>query len=219
MKSMAVAILGKKVGMTRVYDDKGVARACTVVQAGPCTVLQVKEADTDGYRAVQVGFGQVKAHRSTKPIIGHARKANAAPPAAIGEIRADDGEPLPEMGSLVTVAAFEGIAWVDVTGTSKGKGFQGVMKRWHFGGQSSSHGTERKHRSPGSISAHGTNRGHGGDIKRGKRMAGHLGDVRRTVRNLRLLRIDVERNLLIIGGGVPGANGGVLMVRKSRTKS
>lgn len=215
---MAVAILGKKVGMTRFYDDKGMAHACTVVQAGPCTVLQVKDTASDGYRAVQVGFGQRKPHRSTKPIIGHARKVNAAPPEVVREIRADDGETLPDPGSQITVAAFEGIGMVDVTGTSKGKGFTGVMKRWHFGGQCASHGTERKHRSPGTISGYATNRGFGGDIKKGMPMAGHLGDDRRTVRNLRLLSIDAERNLLIIRGAIPGCNGGVVMVRKSLVK-
>lgn len=218
MTSMALAILGKKVGMTRFFDDKGVSHPCTVIQAGPCTVLQVKDVPGDGYRAVQVGFGQVKPHRSTKPMIGHARKVDAAPPLAVREVRLATDQPLPEAGSQITVAAFEGTAWVDVTGTSKGKGFAGVMKRWHFGGQPASHGTERKHRSAGAISSYGTNRGHGGDIKKGKRMAGHLGNDRRTVRNLRLLSIDTERNLLIVRGAVPGANGQVVMVRKSITK-
>ncbi len=215
---MAVAILGTKVGMTRFYDEQGAAHPCTVVQAGPCTVLQVKTAESDGYAAVQIGLGELKPHRSTKPMIGHARKVGAAPPRAVREFRSDPGDPQAEPGGQVTVSHFQGIQWVDVTGTSKGKGFQGAMKRWHFGGQPASHGTERKHRSPGSIASHGTDRGHGGDIKKGKRMAGHLGHDRRTVRNLKLLAIDPERNLMIIRGALPGSNGGLVMVRKSRTK-
>ena len=215
---MATAILGKKVGMTRFYDDQGVSHPCTVVEAAPCKVLQVKTEQSDGYRAIQIGCGQKKPHRATKPMIGHARKAGAAAPVAVREIRQQPGEPEREVGSEVTVADFQDIRWVDVTGTTKGKGFAGGMKRWHFGGQPHSHGTERKHRSPGGIGSQGGSRQGARGIKKGKHMAGHLGNVRQTVRNLRLLSVDAENNLLLIRGAVPGPNGQVVMVRKSLTK-
>lgn len=216
---MLAAILGKKIGMTQVYDDKGVVQPVTVVQAGPCSVLQVKTAQTDGYDAVQLGFGEVKASRVKKPIAGHAAKANAKSKSYIREVRlsapASDITP----GQDITVEAFEGIGAVDVIGVSKGKGFQGGMKRHNFNGQCASHGTERKHRSPGSISGHGTNRGFGGDIKRGKKMAGHMGDVQVTGRNNKLVSIDKENNLLLIRGSIPGANGGFIFIRATSKKS
>jgi len=214
---MLAAILGRKIGMTQVYDGEGRVQPVTVVQAGPCSVLQVKSAQTDGYDAVQMGFEDVKPHRATRPQIGHAAGAGAKPKRFVREIRlaapAADVRP----GQTITVEIFEGVKLVDVTSTSKGKGFQGVMKRHHFAGQPQSHGTERKHRSPGSISAHATNRGWGGNIKKGKRMAGHMGDVRSTNRNHTLVAIDKENNLLLIRGSVPGANGGFVFIRASKT--
>ncbi|MCG3181086.1 MAG: 50S ribosomal protein L3 [Phycisphaerae bacterium] len=215
---MAIAILGRKVGMTRFYDEQGVCHPCTVVQAGPCTVLQVKSDETDGYRAVQIGLGVRKPHRATKPMIGHAAKAGVAAPEAVREFRQNDGDPQLDVGGQITVSDFSEVRWVDVTGTTKGKGFAGVMKRHNFGGQPASHGTERKHRSPGSIASHATNRGFSGRPKKGKRMAGQLGNTRCTERNLRLLGVDAEKNLLLIRGAIPGANGGLVTVRTSRTK-
>ena len=214
---MLPALLGKKIGMTQIYDDKGILHPVTVVQAGPCSVLQVKTVATDGYDAVQIGFEDVKLHRATQPQIAHAAKAGSGPKRFVREVRLDGAPADVAPGQAVTVETFDGIVFVDVIGTSKGKGFAGVMKRHLFAGQCASHGTERKHRSPGSISAHATNRGWGGDIKRGKRMAGHMGAVRRTNRCLRLIRVDKENNLLLIQGTVPGANGGYVMVRVSKT--
>lgn len=213
---MQAAILGKKVGMTQVYDASGVIQPVTVVQAGPCSVLQVKSIPTDGYSAVQMGFDDVKARRALKPDIGRAAKANTNAKRFIREVRVN-GDAGVTQGATLTVGTFEGVIFVDIEGVSKGKGFQGGMKRHHFRGQCASHGTERKHRSPGSISGHATNRGWGGDIKRGKKMAGHMGSDHTTNRNLRLVAIDKENNLLLIKGSVPGANGGYVLVRKSKT--
>jgi large subunit ribosomal protein L3 len=214
---MFSAILGKKVGMTQVYDAEGNLMPVTVVAAGPCSVLQVKTLGTDGYNAVQLGFDDVKPQRAKGPQIGHAGKAGAKPKRFAREVRlaAEPSDVTP--GQAVTVDVFENVHFVDVIATSKGKGFQGGMKRHHFAGQSETHGTERKHRSPGSISAHATNRGWGGDIKRGKRMAGHMGHQRVTSLNLRLVSIDKENNLLLIKGAVPGANGGYVFVRACRS--
>lgn len=217
---MLAAILGKKIGMTQVYDAKGVIHPVTVVQAGPCSVLQVKTASSDGYNAVQLGYDDVKPRRATKPQIGHAAKAGSRAKRFIREVRLDDAQaPDATLGATVTVEAFDGIGAVDIIGTSKGKGFQGVMKRHHFTGQPASHGTERKHRSPGSISAHATNRGWGGDIKRGKKMAGRMGAVQRSNRNHKLVAVDKENHLLLIQGSVPGANGGYLLIRATRKKA
>jgi large subunit ribosomal protein L3 len=212
---MLPALLGKKIGMTQVFDAAGMLRPVTVVQAGPCSVLQVKTAALDGYDAVQLGFQDVKAHRATHPQIGHAAKAGVSPKKFIREVRLTEAAAGVEPGASITVETFEGVGKVDVVGVSKGKGFAGVMKRHHFAGMPASHGTERKHRSPGSISAHATNRGYGGDIKRGKRMAGHMGTDRCTTHNLKLVSVDRENNLLLIEGAVPGANGGFVVIRQS----
>lgn len=214
---MIPALLGKKIGMTQVYDDTGVLHPVTVVQAGPCTVLQVKTDETDGYNAVQLGLGDVKLHRAAKPLIGHAAKANAQPKRFVREFRVDSSENNVEIGADMTVAVFDEIQFVDVVGTSKGKGFAGGMKRHGFSGQCASHGVKRRHRSPGSINGHATNLGMGGKIKKGKRMAGHMGAVRVTSRKHRLVGVDKENNLLLIKGPIPGANGGFVTIRKSKT--
>ena len=214
---MHPAILGKKIGMTQVYDEAGTLHPVTVVQAGPCSVLQVKTAETDGYSAVQIGYGDVKAHRAAKPQIGHASKAGSGPKQFVREVRLAADTSDVEPGASITVESFDGVAFVDVVGTTKGFGFQGGMKRYGFKGQLATHGVERKHRSPGSISSHGTNLGTGPKPKKGKRMAGHLGDVRCTSRNHRLIGVDKDNNLLLIKGSLPGANGGFLFVRKSKT--
>lgn len=210
--TMKPGLLGRKIGMTRILGDRGVMEPVTVIQAGPCTVLQIKTEKTDGYDAVQMGFESVKPHRSTKPMIGHAGKAGSAPKRAIRELRLDAPADC-ELGDVITVDHFTQaeVAFVDVVGTTKGRGFAGVMKRHGFGGQPASHGTERKHRSPGSI-AGGANAGTARAVKKGRRMAGHMGDVRCTMSSLRLLKVDAEHGLLLVRGSVPGANGSLVLV-------
>ncbi len=218
---MYPAILGRKVGMTQVFAASGERTPVTLVQAGPCVVLQVKSAaGKDKYNAVQLGFSDVKPHRATLAEIGHARKAQTAPKAFVQEIRLDE-VPDKSVGDIVTVASFGGgqVKFVDVIGTTKGRGFQGGMKRWGFGGQPASHGTERKHRSPGSIGARGQNRGTSGAMKKGRRMAGHMGDTRRTILAQPLVDVLPEQNLLVIQGAVPGPTGGYVLVRKAKTRS
>ena len=210
-------LLGKKVGMTQVYDEKERLLPVTVIQAGPCVVMQVKTVETDGYNAVQLGYDDKKASRRTKAAIGHAEKAKTLPKKYIREMRLE-GDTKTELnqGDSVTVSVFAETKFVDVIGTSKGKGFTGPMKRYHFGGMPGSHGTERKHRSPGSQAGYGTDRGHGGDIKKGKKMGGHMGAKRITVKTHRLVSIDQENNLLVIKGSVPGPAGGYVVVRTSQ---
>ncbi|MDY6913977.1 MAG: 50S ribosomal protein L3 [Planctomycetota bacterium] len=214
---MQAAILGKKIGMTQVYDENGSLQPVTIVQAGPCSVMQVKTAETDGYNAVQLGFEDVKSHRATKPQIGHAAKAGVKPAKLVREIRLAEAADGVEAGQNITVEVFEGIAYVDVVGTTKGKGFAGGMKRHGFKGQPASHGTERKHRAPGSISSHSSNAGTGPKIKKGKRMAGHMGTQRCTARNHKLVGVNKADNVLLIKGSVPGANSGFLIIRQSKT--
>jgi large subunit ribosomal protein L3 len=215
---MFPALLGKKIGMTQVYDEAGILSPVTVVQAGPCTVLQVKTADSaDGYSAVQLGFGEKKIQRTTKPELGHAKKASATPAKFIREIRADEFPAGAELGAVLNVDVFEGVLHVDVVGTSKGKGFAGVMKRHNFGGLGDGHGVQRKHRTGGSINGHGTNLGTGPTLKKGKRMSGHMGHETCTSRNHALIRVDKENGLLLIKGPIPGPNGGYLVIRKSKT--
>ena len=210
-------LLGKKVGMTQVYDEKERLLPVTVIQAGPCVVMQVKTVETDGYNAVQLGYDDIKASRRIKAAIGHAEKAKTLPKKYIREMRLDgDAKVEVNQGDSVTVSVFTETKFVDVIGTSKGKGFTGPMKRWHFGGMPGSHGTERKHRSPGSQAGYGTDRGHGGDIKEGKKMGGHLGAARITVKTHRLVSIDQENNLLVIKGSVPGPAGGYVVVKTSQ---
>jgi large subunit ribosomal protein L3 len=209
-------LLGKKVGMTQVYDEQERLLPVTVIQAGPCVVMQVKTVETDGYSAVQLGFDDVKASRRTKAAIGHAEKAKTSPKRFVREMRlADNAKVEFNPGDSLTVSVFADTRNVDVIGTSKGKGFTGPMKRYHFGGMPGSHGTERKHRSPGSQAGYGTDRGHGGDIKKGKKMGGHMGAERVTVKTHRLVSIDSENNLLVVKGSVPGAAGGYVIVRSS----
>ncbi|MFA9479018.1 50S ribosomal protein L3 [Phycisphaerales bacterium AB-hyl4] len=213
---MATGILGRKIGMTRLYDEQGRNVPVTVIQAGPCQISQVKSADSDGYEAIQIAFDDMKARNSTFPLIGHDAKAGIAPKRYHREVRVGDGESANyELGQELTVEVFADVKFVDVTGTSKGKGFQGTMKRHNFKGQLASHGVERKHRSPGSIGGHANNAGKSGKIKKGKRMSGHMGQERVTVRSLPVVGIDKERNLLLVKGAVPGPKQGLLMVRES----
>lgn len=211
---MGITLLGRKVGMTQVFTEGGVLTPVTVIALGPCTVTQVKSSDKDGYAGVQIGFDDVKPRRSTIPVIGHDAKAGTTPKRFHREFRVEAGKESEfTLGQVLTVKELEGQKYVDVTGTSKGKGFAGVMKRWGFKGQYASHGTERKHRSPGSIGSLCSNRGFGGGLAKGKRMGGHLGDERITIRSLDVVRIDADQNLLLVKGAVPGANNGMVMVR------
>ena len=216
---MTPGILGTKIGMTRILGEGSVMEPVTVVKAGPCVVLQVKDRDTDGYDAVQLGFGDRKPHRSTMPAIGHAAKAGTGPKQFVAEIRLDEPATV-QRGDVVTVSSFGdgAVAYVDVAGTTKGCGFAGVMKRHGFGGKEATHGVERKHRSAGSIGGH-SNTGTGRGVKKGKRMAGHMGHVRQTACSLALLRVDAESDLLIVRGSIPGPNGGLVVVRAARKKA
>ena len=208
-------ILGKKIGMTRFFKPDGTNIPVTVIQAGPCVVTQVKTTATDGYAAVQIAFDDMKARNSTQAMIGHDAKAGSAPKRAHREIRLEsDAEAQAfTLGQEIKVDALNELKFVDIVGTSKGKGFQGVMKLYRFKGMFASHGCERKHRSPGSIGSHGTDRGHGAKIKKGKRMAGRMGDEQVTVRSLDVVKVDAENNLLLVKGAVPGANDGLLLIK------
>lgn len=208
-------LLGKKIGMTQVYDKDGKINSVTVIEAGPCRVLQVKNDETDGYSSVQMGFEDVKKSRQTKPLIGHCKKADCEPKRFVREYRVSDVGDV-EVGSDIKVSDFSEINYVDVSGKSKGKGFAGVMKRHGFGGFPASHGTERKHRAAGSISSFASDAGHGGNLKKGKRMAGRMGGKRVTTKNHKIISIDEEQNLLIVKGAVPGPCGGYLEVRSSK---
>ena len=206
-------LLGKKVGITQMYDEAGELLPVTVIQAGPCTVMQVKTAEIDGYNAVQLGYDDVKASRRKNPQIGHAEKANSVPKKLVKEMRLpNDTEPAYKVGDSLTVSVFAETKYVDVVGTSKGKGFAGVMKRHGFHGFPASHGTERKHRAPGSISSFASDAGHGGSPKKGKKMAGHMGNRRVTTKNHSLVAIDEEKDLLVVKGSVPGPPGGYVVV-------
>lgn len=212
-------LLGKKIGMTQVYDESGRLIPVTVLQAGPCAIMQVKTVETDGYDAVQLGYEEVKASRRRKPEIGHAKKVGKTPRRFVRELRLESaaGEEY-KPGGEITVSVFSEQQFVDVTGVSKGRGFAGVMKRHGFKGLSASHGTERKHRAPGSLAAYASEPGHGGNLKKGKKMAGHMGSERTTTRNHRLVSIDEKRNILVVAGAVAGPSGGYVAVRSARTK-
>jgi len=207
---------GQKLGMTRVFDEKGVSIPVTVIRVEAHTVTQVKTPDRDGYSAVQLGTGDIKSRNSTMPLIAHDAKAGVAPRRHHHETRlAEGGEDAYELGQTIDASVFEGVKYVDVIGTSKGKGFAGGMKRWGFKGQLASHGVERKHRSPGSIGGHANNAGQSGRIKKGKKMAGQLGNKRITVRSLDVIKTDPENSLVLVKGPVPGANKGWVEIRPS----
>lgn len=211
---MGFSLLGTKVGMTRVYTEKGESTPVTVIRLGPCVVTQVRTKEKDGYAAVQIGFGDIHPRNSTMALIAHDFKAGTTPKRHHREFRVDEKDAGSyALGQALTVEKLAGTMYVDVIGTSKGKGFAGVMKRHHFKGMFASHGTERKHRSPGSIGSLCSNRGYGGGLKKGKRMAGHMGAERVTMRSLDVVRIDAGENLLLVKGPVPGANNGLVEVR------
>jgi large subunit ribosomal protein L3 len=215
MTTAQIGILGKKIGMTRFFKPDGTNIPVTVIQAGPCYVTQVKTTETDGYAAVQISFDEMKPRNSTQAMIGHDAKAGAAPQRMHREIRLENDAEAQAytLGQEITLEALSALKFVDVIGTSKGKGFQGVMKLYRFKGQIASHGVERKHRSPGSIGSHGTDRGHGAKIKKGKRMARRMGDEQVTVRSLDVVKIDAANNLMLVKGAVPGANEGLLLIK------
>ena len=205
---MAIGIVGIKRGMTRVFTEDGVSIPVTVVEADPNRIAQLKTADVDGYEAVQVTTGTRKANRITKAEAGHFKKAGVEAGRGLWEFRVDTLEGF-EVGGTINVETFEAGQKVDVTGTSKGKGFAGAIKRWNFRGQDSTHGNSVSHRAPGSIGQNQTP----GRVFKGKKMSGHMGAERVTVQTLEVVRVDAERNLLLIKGAVPGATGGDVIVR------
>ena len=205
---MVAGLLGKKVGMTQFFADDGTLLPVTVIQAGPCPVMQVKSKAKDGYDAIQLGFDDRRRKSATKPESGHARAAKVEPKRFIREVASLGGEKI-ELGQVITVNIFKDGEHVDVIGTTIGKGFQGGMKRYGFHGHPASHGASKDHRAPGSIGSN-TDPGH---VRRGTRMAGHMGNARKTTANLKVVRVDAEKNLLLLKGAVPGAIGSYVIVR------
>ena len=204
---MVNTILGRKIGMTQVFDENDNVVPVTVIQAGPCTVSQVKTKATDGYEAVQIGFGDIKPKKVNKPMAGHFAKQGVAPMRYLREVRVEDASQY-KPGDIVSVADFKEVAKVDVIGTSKGKGFQGTIKRWNFSRGPMTHGS-RNQRRPGSIGQCS----YPARVRKGLHMAGHMGDERVTVKNLKLVRVDEEQNLILVKGAVPGAKNGLVQVR------
>jgi large subunit ribosomal protein L3 len=205
---MTIGIVGRKSGMTRIFTESGTSIPVTVIEVDPNRITQVKNVETDGYNAVQVTVGSRRASRVVKPAKGHFEKAESEAGRGLFELRNDQQESF-SVGEKITVETFQVGQIVDVTGTSKGKGFQGVIKRWNFACQDATHGNSRSHRAPGSI---GQNQSPGRVFK-GKKMAGHMGNEQVTVQNLEVVKVDVQRNLLLIRGAVPGAPGGDVIVR------
>jgi large subunit ribosomal protein L3 len=206
---MAIGLVGRKSGMTRVFTEDGVSIPVTVVEVSPNRVTQIKELDSDGYRAIQVTAGSRKASRVSKSEAGHFAKAGVEAGAGLWEFRLEEADEAPEVGSELTVERFEAGQIVDVAGRSKGKGFQGGVKRWNFQMQDATHGNSLSHRAPGSIGQNQTP----GRVFKGKKMAGHMGARNVTTQGLEIVRVDAERNLLLIKGAVPGAPGGDVVVR------
>jgi large subunit ribosomal protein L3 len=234
---MAMGLLGLKVGMTQVYDDKGVLAPVTVLQIGPCPVLQVRNQEKDGYDAVQLGFQDKARRQATRPERGHVSavleskrrramasagqtpppKANCEPQRFLREFRLEKPAET-KVGDVLTAAqVFADVKAVDVIGTTKGRGTAGPMKRHNFAGLPASHGVKKHHRAPGSVGSHASNRG-SGRPKRGKRMAGRYGNSRVTIRNLRVVKIDADHHLVLVEGAVPGPNGGLVMIRATNKK-
>lgn len=206
---MAMGLLGRKCGMTRVFTDDGNSIPVTVIEAQPNRISQIKSVETDGYAAVQVTAGSRKASRVSKPEAGHFAKARVEAGDMVAEFRLDDEDGPYELGGELKVELFEAGQMVDVVGTTIGKGFAGTVKRHHFRTQDATHGNSLSHRAPGSIGQNQTP----GRVFKGKKMSGHLGNVQRTVQNLEIVRVDAERNLLLVRGSVPGHTGGRVMVR------
>jgi len=207
---MLYTLIGKKVGMTQVYDEGNALVPVTVIEAGPCAVTQVKRAKKDGYNAVQIGFGKRKLNRLRKSEAGHFNKSGAQPSTHVREVRCA-GEPEFQPGELLTVSGFNAGDKVDVVGTSKGQGFQGVVKRHGFSGGYRTHGS-MMHRRGG---AYGQCQWPG-EVYKGRKMPGHMGNIRRTVQNLRVIRVMEDRNLILVRGSIPGANGAPVLVRSAK---
>jgi large subunit ribosomal protein L3 len=208
---MTIGLFGKKSGMTRIFTEDGASVPVTVIEVEPNRVTRVKTVETDGYSAVQVTTGSRKAKHLSKAAAGQFAKAGIEAGRALMEFRLSEGEDVPEVGGEFTVSLFEAGQKIDVTGTSKGKGFQGAVKRWNFRTQDMTHGNSLSHRAPGSIGQCQTP----GRVFKGKKMAGQLGNVRCTVQSLEVVRVDTERNLLLVKGAVPGAPGSDVVVRRA----
>jgi large subunit ribosomal protein L3 len=208
---MVKGILGKKIGMTQFFNEEGVFIPVTVIQAGPCTVVQVKTPEKDGYRALQLGFEEKKPKRVTKPLRGHFEKRGVKPKKCLKEVPYEEGDQYAP-GGEIDVSVLEKVKKVDIAGITKGRGFTGTVKRWGFGRGPESHGSKNV-REPGSTGQHTFP----ARVFKGKKMPGHLGAVRRMVRNLEVVKIIKERNLLLVKGGVPGPRGGYLEIRPSLT--
>jgi len=203
-------ILGKKLGMTQVFDEDNRVVPVTVVEAGPCVVTQIRTPETDGYSAIQIAFGEIDPRKANKPVGGHFKKAGVTPRRHVAEIRMDDTSAY-EVGQEVKVDIFEGITFVDVTGKTKGHGYAGAMKRHGFAGQGAAHGTQAVHRRPGSIGACATP----GRVFKGMRMSGRMGGDRVTALNLKVQKVDTESGLLLIKGAIPGPKGCLVMVKSA----
>ena len=212
---MTIGLVGRKAGMTRVFTEDGASVPVTVIEVDPNRVTCVKSVESDGYAAVQVTTGSRKAKHLSKAQAGLYAKAGVEAGRSLMEFRLSEGDEAPEVGGELTVSLFEAGQSVDVTGTSKGKGFQGAVKRWNFRTQDNSHGNSLSHRAPGSIGQNQTP----GKVFKGKKMAGQLGNARTTVQNLRVVRVDAERNLILIEGGVPGAKGGDVVISPAVKKA
>jgi len=209
---MVNGIIGRKVGMTQVFDADGTVHPATVIKAGPCVVVQAKTAQTDGYEAVQLGLVEEAPAKVGKPLAGHYKKAGVPPTRVRREVKQAAGAEAPKVGDQVLASIFASGERVDVIGTGRGKGFQGVVRRHHFGGGAATHGS-MFHRAPGSIGASSFP----SRVVKGMRMGGRMGGARTTIHNLKVLRVDLENNLLIVEGGIPGAPTGYVVVRKALT--
>ena len=207
---MQKAIIGKKIGMTQIFDEKGKVIPVTVVEAGPCVVSMKKTVENDGYAAVQLGFGDLKPNKVNKPMKGHFDKSNVAPKRTLREVRFDDTDAY-ELGQIVKADIFAAGDKIDVTGTSKGKGYAGVIKRWNFQRLKETHGSGPVARHGGSMGACSTP----SRVWKGKKMAGHLGTEKVTVQNLAVVKVDVENNLIAVKGAIPGPNGGTVVIKDS----
>ncbi|MCM2973640.1 MULTISPECIES: 50S ribosomal protein L3 [Larsenimonas] len=208
---MTIGLVGKKSGMTRIFTEDGTSVPVTVIEVEPNRVTAVKTLEVDGYRAIQVTSGSRKAKHLTASVRGQYAKAGVEAGRALSEFRLSEGDEAPEVGGELTVSLFEAGQKIDVTGTSKGKGFAGAVKRWNFRTQDNTHGNSLAHRAPGSIGQCQTP----GRVFKGKKMAGQLGNVRSTVQGLEVVRVDAERNLLLVRGAVPGATGSDVVVRSA----
>jgi large subunit ribosomal protein L3 len=208
---MLKGLIGKKIGMTQIFDEQGVAQPVTIIEAGPCFVTQIRNPEKDGYTAVQLGFGEIHPKRLTGGELGHLNKKDLPPMRFLREFRSKESV---NVGEKVTVEVFAVGDRVDVIGTSKGKGFAGTVKRHHFAGGGKTHGQSDRHRAPGSRGA-GTTPGR---VYKGARSAGHMGSERVTVQALRVVLIDIERNLLGVKGAIPGGKGGLILIKEARKR-